>query len=132
MLQGSPGEERVCAKLMKEKRQSPRVEKILPIKLSISDFDVLTETNNISTSGAYFPVSRPLELMTKLNVVLLIPIKKNKSKIIEKINCTGIIVRCEIATENEQHPYRAAMYFSDLSDRSRKILRIFVNPFLKA
>jgi len=117
---------------MNEKRQSPRVKKILPIKLSISDFDVLTETNNISTSGAYFPVGRPLELMTKLDVVLLIPIKKNKSKTIEKINCTGVIVRCEIAAENRQHPYRAAMYFSDLSDRGRKILRTFVNPFLKA
>ena len=117
---------------MKEKRQCPRVEKTLPLKLSISDFDVLTETNNISTSGAYFPVGRPLELMTKLNVVLLIPIKRNKSKIIEKINCTGVIVRCEIAGESEKYPYQAAMYFSDLNDRGRKILRIFVNPFLKA
>lgn len=117
---------------MKEKRQCPRVEKILPIKLSVSDFDVLTETNNISASGAYFPVDRPLELMTKLNVVLLIPIKKNKSRVIEKINCIGVIVRCEIAEENVKHPYRAAMYFSDLSDRNRKILRNFVNPLLKA
>jgi len=116
---------------MKEKRQCPRVEKILPIKLSVSDFDILTETNNISASGAYFPVDRPLELMAKLNVVLLIPIKKNRGKTIEKISCGGVIVRCEIAGENTKHPYRAAMYFSDLSDRDRKILRIFVNPFLK-
>jgi len=117
---------------MKEKRQSPRVEKLLPIKLSISDFDVLTETTNISTSGAYFPVSRPLELMTKLNVILLIPIKKNKSKTIEKVNCTGIIVRCEIFEENIKHPYRAAMYFSDLTDRDRKVLRSYISPFLKS
>ncbi|MDP8289514.1 MAG: PilZ domain-containing protein [Candidatus Susulua stagnicola] len=117
---------------MKEKRQSPRVERLLPIKLSISDFDVLTETTNISTSGAYFPVSRPLELMTKLNVILLIPIKKNKTKTIEKVNCTGIIVRCEIVEENIKHPYRAAMYFSDLTDRNRKVLRSYINPFLES
>jgi len=117
---------------MKEKRQCPRVEKLLPIKLSISDFDVLTETTNISASGAYFPVSRPLELMTKLNVILLIPIKKNKNKSIEKVNCTGIIVRCEIAEDNIKHPYRAAMYFSDLSDRDRRMLRSYINPILKA
>ena len=116
---------------MKEKRQCPRVEKILPIKLSVSDFDVLTETTNISTSGAYFPVGKPLELMTKLNVVLLVPIKKSRNKTIKKISCTGIVVRCEIAGENIKYPYRTAMYFSDLSDRDRKILRIFVNPFLK-
>lgn len=117
---------------MKEKRQCPRVEKILPIKLSVSDFDVLTETNNISASGAYFPVDKPLELMSKLNVVLLIPLKRNRGKTIEKINCVGVIVRCEISAESTKHPYRAAMYFSDLSDRDRKILRTFVNPFLKS
>lgn len=117
---------------MKEQRKCPRVEKILPIKLSSSDFDVLTETNNISASGAYFSVDRSLELMTKLNVVLLIPIKKNRGKTIEKISCTGVIVRCEIAEENTKHTYWAAMYFSDLKERDKKILRIFVNPFLKS
>ncbi len=132
LLQNPPGKKRICAKLMKEKRQCPRVEKILPIKLSVSDFDVLTETNNISASGAYFPVDKPLELMSKLNVVLLIPLKRNRGKTIEKINCVGVIVRCEISAESTKHPYRAAMYFSDLSDRDRKILRTFVNPFLKS
>jgi len=117
---------------MKEKRECPRVEKILPIKLSISDFDVLTETRNVSISGAYFPVNRPLELMSKLNVVLLIPIKKNRSKVIKKICCTGIVIRCEIAEENTKHPYQAAMYFSDLKERDKKLLRIFVTPFLKS
>jgi len=117
---------------MKEKRQCPRVEKILPIKLSVSDFDVLTETTNISISGVYFPVGKPLELMTKLNVVLLIPITRNRTKTIKKISCTGVIVRCEVVGESKKHPYRAAMYFSDLSDRDRKILRVFVNPFLKS
>ena len=117
---------------MKEKRQCPRVEKILPIKLSVSDFDVLTETANISSSGVYFPVNKPLELMTKLNVVLLLPITKNRNKTIRKISCTGVIVRCETVGENTKYPYRAAMYFSDLSERDRKLLRIFVNPFLKS
>ena len=117
---------------MKEKRQCPRVDKILPIKLSVSEFDVLTETNNISSSGAYFTVGKPLELMAKLNVVLLIPIKKNKTKTIEKISCTGVIVRCEINEENTKHPYRVAMYFSDLTDHSRKILRSYISPFLKS
>jgi len=117
---------------MKEKRKCPRVEKILPIKLSISDFDILTETKNISGSGAYFPVNRPLELMSKLSVVLLVPIKKNRNKAIEKICCTGIVVRCEIAEENAKHHYRAAMYFNDLKEHDKKLLRIFVNPFLKS
>jgi phosphosulfolactate phosphohydrolase-like enzyme len=70
--------------------------------------------------------------MTKLNVVLLIPIRKNRNKTIEKVCCTGIIVRCEIAEEKAKHPYRTAMYFSDLKEHDKKLLRTFVNPFLKA
>lgn len=117
---------------MKEKRQCPRVVKVLPIKLSDNDFDILTETTNISASGTYFPLGKPLELMTKLKVVLLVPITtRNKTKTIQKITCSGVIVRCEIAGEDTKYPYRAAMYFSDLTDRDRKTLRLFVNPFLK-
>ncbi len=117
---------------MNERRKCPRVEKILPIKLSGSEFDILTETNNISASGAYFSLERPLELMAKLNVVLLIPIKKNKSKIIEKISCTGIIVRCEIADIDTKHAYRAAMYFNTLKDHDKKVLHSYINSHLKA
>ena len=124
-------EERICAKLMDERRKCPRVDKILPIKLSVSEFDILTETNNISASGAYFSLEKPLELMTKLNVVLLIPIKKNKTKVIEKINCTGVIVRCEIADVDAKRPYRAAMYFNGLKERDKKILHLHIRSLLK-
>lgn len=116
---------------MNERRKSPRVDKILPIKLSGSEFDVLTETNNISVSGAYFSLGNPLELMTKLNVVLLIPIKKNKAKIIKKINCTGVIVRCEITDIDAKRPYRAAIYFNALRDHDKKVLHSYINSLLK-
>ena len=116
---------------MDERRKCPRVEKILPIKLSVSEFDILTETNNISVSGAYFSLEKPLELMTKLNVVLLIPIRKNKTKVIEKISCTGIVVRCEIADIDAKRSYRAAMYFSNLKERDKKILHLYIHSLLK-
>ena len=117
---------------MNERRKCPRVEKILPIKLSVSEFDILTETNNVSASGAYFSLKKSLELMAKLNVVLLIPIKKNKTKVIEKISCTGIVVRCEIADIDAKHPYRAAMYFNNLKERDKKILHLYIRSLLKA
>lgn len=117
---------------MDERRKSPRVEKILPIKLSGNESDILTETHNISASGAYFSLERSLELMTKLNVVLLIPIKKNKTKTIQKINCTGVVVRCEIADTEAKLPYQAAMYFSDIKDRDKKILHLYIASLLKA
>lgn len=117
----------------KERRGAPRVNKALPLKLCHDDYDILTETKNISASGAYFTSSQPLDLMTKLSVVLLIPFKKSKAKIIQRINCCGVVVRQELAKENDSRfPYRIAMYFSDLKDQDKKILNSYVNAILKS
>ena len=115
---------------MKERRQSPRVSKILPIKLSDSEFDILTETRNVSSSGAYCSVNKPLDLMTKLGVVILLPIQKNKSKTIKKINCCGVVVRLEQDGDSQKHPYRVAIFFSDLKEQDRKILRFYIDSHL--
>jgi len=118
---------------MKEKRQHPRIAKILPIKLSDSDkeFDVLTETKNVSESGAYCWVNRPLELMTKLNVVILLPLRKNKKKVIGKINCCGVVVRLEHIDDTSQHPYRVAIFFSEIKDSDKKLLLSYIKPFVQ-
>jgi c-di-GMP-binding flagellar brake protein YcgR len=116
---------------MKERRRSPRIEKALPLKLSDSGFDILTETTNISESGAYCVVSKPLALMTKLNLVLLVPIKKNRSRAIEKINCCGVVVRNEEVKDNGKYPYRVGICFSDLTEKDKKKLHSYVKSHLK-
>ncbi|MFH1504395.1 MAG: PilZ domain-containing protein [Candidatus Omnitrophota bacterium] len=112
---------------MKERRVSPRANKILPIKLSDSEFDILTETKNISDSGAYCSVNKPLEHMTKLNAVILIPIQKNKKKVIKKINCGGVVVRLEHTNDSDECPYRVAIFFNDIKDSDRKMLSACIN-----
>jgi len=116
---------------MKERRKSPRVDKSLPLKLSDSGFDIMTETTNVSSSGASCSVNKPLELMTKLNLVLLVPLKKNKNKVIEKINCCGVVVRQEKVTDNGKYPYHVAICFNDLAERDKKTLRSYVLSHLK-
>ena len=112
---------------MRERRKFPRLVKNLPIKLSDDEFDVLTETKNISASGAYCPVSKPLAVMTKLNVILLIPVKKSKGKVIKKINCGGVVVRQEHVKDNGKYAYRVGIYFSDLKESDRKILSSYID-----
>jgi hypothetical protein len=116
---------------MEEKRRFPRLEKCLPIKLSDSEFDVLTETKNISASGAWCQVDKPLKLMTKLEMVILIPFKKNQSKSIKKINCSGIVVRSSPADSDSKYPYYVGIYFSGLDERDRKTLRSYIDSFLQ-
>ena len=120
-------------RLMDERRISQRVDKLLPIKISDLEYDVHTETKNISASGAYFPVTKPIEIMTKLNVVLLLPLNKNKTKVIKKINCSGIVVRNDefFDPENAKFPHRVAIYFSDLKDSDKKTLQSYVNTVIK-
>ena len=117
---------------MKERRKSLRLDKNLSIKLSDTEFDVLTETKNISASGAYCPVSKPLALMTKLNVVLLVPLKTSRTKIIKKINCCGVVVRQEQVQDNGKYAYRVGIYFSDLKENDRKALSSYINSFRKS
>lgn len=116
---------------MKERRRSPRADKALSIKLSDVDFDILTETTNVSASGTYCPVNKPLPLMTKIGVVLLIPIKKNKTKTIRKVTCSGVVVRLEHTNKNAKYPYQAAIYFNNIKDPDKKALRSYVNTHTK-
>ncbi|MBU1112621.1 MAG: PilZ domain-containing protein [Candidatus Omnitrophica bacterium] len=116
---------------MNERRKEPRIDKIISVKLSDSEFDILTETKNISASGAYCPVSKPIQPMTKLRLVLLLPVKKNRSTQIKKISCEGVVVRLENINDNAKYPYRAGIFFSTLSDADKKSLRCYIQSSLK-
>lgn len=116
---------------MKERRKYLRIEGVLPVKLSHPDIDILTETKNISVSGAYCSVDKPLEVMTKLDIVILLPFKKNKTKTVKKINCKGVVVRKEFVADNGKHAYHVGVFFSEIEERDKKTLLSYVNSFHK-
>ncbi|MDD4294065.1 MAG: PilZ domain-containing protein [Candidatus Omnitrophica bacterium] len=117
---------------MQERRQHKRFEKVLPLKLAGGENDILTETKNISVSGAYCSIDKPLELMTKLNVVLLIPVKKNKTNTVKKVNCEGVIVRREYIRDNGAGLYYVGIFFSDIAPKDKKILEKYIDSAEKA
>jgi hypothetical protein len=112
---------------MKEKRRCQRVAEVLPIKLSGLDADVLTETKNISANGAYCSVDKPIPEMTKLEIVILIPVKGGRIKNIRKINCKGIVVRRKVISEDLPRPYNIGIYFCDIKERDRKALVSYIS-----
>jgi c-di-GMP-binding flagellar brake protein YcgR len=116
---------------MTERRRDLRIHGILPLKLSHSECDILTETKNISVSGAYCSVDKPLEVMTKVNIVLLLPFKKNKTKTVKKVNCKGVVVRKDYVKSDSKHPYHVGIYFNDISERDKKTLQAYINSFQK-
>jgi len=117
---------------MNEQRRYPRIEKSLSLKLSDSEFDVVTETKNISGNGVYCAIDKPLEPMTKLNIIILIPLRKNKNKTIKKIHCEGVVVRKEYVRNNAKFAYHVGIYFNEIKEYDRKLLLSYINAHLKA
>jgi hypothetical protein len=119
-------------KLMKERRKYPRLEKNLPIKLQQTpskDFDIATETTNISASGAYCAVTKSIKPMTKLKLTLLVSTHKSKVKKIRKIDCQGVVVRKEKNENNKKFPYRIGIFFNEIDNQDKKFLRSYINSF---
>ena len=116
-------------KPVSERRQHPRLEKNIPLKISSTDFDIVTETKNLSCRGAYCQVNRPLEMMTKLKIHILIPLMKNNKVATKKITCEGVVVRAE--PQPRQGYYNTAIYFSDIQSKDAKIISEYVQSILK-
>ena len=106
---------------MREKRQFPRIEKILPITLVGESFTVEAKTKDISASGTYCTVSRPIPEFSKLAITLNLP--ENKG-----IRCQGVVVRAgEIQRENGGPSIHfAAIYFTDIQSQDRKRIEQYV------
>ena len=80
-----------------EKRRHLRVEHNIPVKISGDHGDILTETENLSCSGAFCRMTQRLEPMTKLKVHLLLPLRKSDKVTTKKITCQGVVVRVQAA-----------------------------------
>ena len=111
-----------------ERRRHPRLENHIPLKICSDDFDVVTETKNLSSSGAYCRVNKYLEPMTKLKIHLLLPFKKYNKSVIKKISCEGVVVRSE-SVPGDQY-FNVAIYFSDITPKDVNCLNDYINSVL--
>jgi len=107
-----------------EKRRHLRVEHSIPVKISGDHGDILTETKNLSCSGAYFRVSQRLEPMTKLKVHLLLPLRKNEKLTTKKITCQAVVVRIRMVGAEEC--YDTAIFFNDIAPKDIRAINEFV------
>ncbi len=109
---------------MVERRRHKRVNSRLPLKLREGDYDLITETKNISCSGAYCEVNRYLPPLTKVEITLVFPKGQGET---ETVNCHGIVVRTDhMPYSNGTNHYCIAVYFSDISKADMSKLNAFV------
>jgi len=112
-----------------ERRQHPRLESNIPVKIRCDEFDLVTETKNISRSGVYCRVNKYIEPMTKLKIQLLLPFKNGAKTVTKKVSCYGVIVRTEAVPDGDA--FNVAIYFNDMAARDTECLTEFVNSMLE-
>ena len=116
-------------KSVDERRRSPRARTNVPVKILCDDGDIVTQTVNISRSGVYCTVNRSVDMMSKLKVCLLIPVKKFGKASTKKINCQGIVVRTEPVPGTSN--YNVAVFFNDIVQRDADCIADYVSSHLE-
>lgn len=95
--------------LSSEKRRYPRIVTSIPMNLVADKRKVVAETIDLSLSGVCCRVDRPMEVMTCLEVVLMVP-HKGAPDDVRYIECEGIVVR----SERMGNGYQISIFFSEL------------------
>lgn len=113
-----------------ERRRYPRVNYYLPLKISSTDTELVTETKNISLHGVYCLVSRDIALMTKFKIIMHVPaVPRQAGKKFHKIECVGVVVRGEPVKnlpEHKEKMFGVGIFFSEIKERDRKYLERFI------
>ncbi|MCM8799903.1 MAG: PilZ domain-containing protein [Candidatus Omnitrophica bacterium] len=110
----------------RERRRYPRIEKKLPLKISSDEYDIITQTKNISCIGAYCSVNRSIPVLTKLSIILLLPSASKRHPNI-KIKCKGVVVRTE---RDPSGNFNIAIFFNEISKNQKDKISKYVNQHL--
>ncbi len=111
-----------------ERRRYPRIEEVLSITLERAPFSQTTETKNISASGAYCRVSKPVPEMTRFDLTLWVPVPGTSGATTHEIRCSGVVVRTEkIRQENGgKEKHYIAIFFDRIRPEDRRKLVQYV------
>jgi hypothetical protein len=112
-----------------ERRRAPRVKQQIPLKLRYNDYDLVVQTHNISTLGAYCTVNRYIIPFSLLSINLLLPLKGRKRKRICNVHCQGVVVRTERNPLNAKE-YNIAIYFEKLKQADKAKLSQYIREHL--
>ena len=115
-----------------ERRKHPRIKTSFGAKLKgyeglLPSFHSDVEVVNISCSGAYLKIQHHVELFTKTEVRMFLPIREKGKSTEQEMAIEGIIVR--VTPENERidvDEYRVAIFFPSLNRVERASIEEYV------
>lgn len=119
----------MAARLTRERRRAPRIAHRVPISLIGEPGEFSVQTKNVSASGVYCRLRRFLAPMTKVQVALTLAGQRPVST----VRCQGVVVRVEPACPMPRYSsYHVAIWFQDLSERSRTLLTRYIQRHLSS
>ena len=121
-----------------ERRKGQRVDASLKLEVKVprpdgSHVPATMETLNISSSGIYFRSDHYIEPMTKLNMVLELPISPPNAAepVTGAASCEGIVVRVLPETEGDAAAhYEVAVFFTQIDETGMAHLQKHINMLL--
>ena len=115
----------------KERRKAQRVEANLAVTISGAPGGAQGRTLNISTNGVYFESPKFIDVLTKVQLELVIPAGAPGSGKEERVTCEGVVVRVEPEHEDpDVSTYHVAVFFAFVSKSSQTVLSRYIKSRL--
>lgn len=116
-----------------DRRKFPRFDIRTPLTISFSRAATQEKLDaaslNVSMNGVYCKVNRYLPLFDKVLITFIIPDEGEKTYNLVS-QCTGVVVRIEPeAEEPGRAEYNVALYFQELSQAERMMLRALIATY---
>lgn len=110
-----------------ERRIQKRFNAKLPVKIGGSDFNITTDTKNISSSGIYCQIDQFVPVMTKLGLKMSITLIENDQKVKKNVYCHAVVVRIKPEEESSETKfYQLGLFFTDIAEQDRKLINLYL------
>ena len=118
----------------KERRAHPRAQADVPAQVVLTDDDqepVTAHTVNLSGSGVYLVLPKPIKTGTRLLISLIIPMQSEGQIRNHFFDFEGVVVRNEGPHEEEEgERYYVAVHFTGARDEDKELIDRFVRQKL--
>lgn len=104
-----------------DRRRYNRSKRGFPVVVDEAGPGVLNHVDNISPNGVLCHTIKPVPLMTKMIMALVLPKPSN-----HRIECEGVVVRCEPHESGDDH-FKVAILFTHLSSEDQEAIESFVD-----
>ena len=111
-----------------ERRRAPRIaDEGLSLEVKGGDFDIMTHTLNVSASGIYCKVEKEIPLMSRLQLMLMMPDPAKDDKSSVGVEVDGVVVRQHpVIIDGHVKHYDIAIFFENLSPKHREMISDYI------